>query len=183
MTSNDTQIDILYKEASQIARILAAQNETSLEVAAMEKYRKVLLLSCASWFEHRLSEAVKLLSEIQSNGHAGIKCIIRVKAVDRQFHTWFGWKELSAGPFYKLFGECGEFLKAYVQKKSELKEGEKSFMLLGQLRNELVHQNFAVFPLELTADEVYSHYIKAEKYIGWLEAELAKPEFGRTQEQ
>lgn len=173
-------IDVLYQEGKRLSEILTSQMEPSLDIATQAHQRKILLLSTASWFEFRLCEAMRSFAGVHSQQHPGIKGIIRIKAVERQFHTWFDWKQKSASSFYKLFGECGDSMKAKVAACIELKEGEKAFLELGQLRNELVHQNFAVYPLNLTADEVYAAYRKAAIYVEWLENEIVDPQFGRS---
>jgi hypothetical protein len=41
----------------------------------------------------------------------------------------------------------------------------KDFVQLGSLRNQLVHQNYASFTLEKTADEIWGLYESACKFI------------------
>lgn len=175
-----TPIDVVYEEGRRLSALLTAQNEASLEVFTQANQRKILLLSTASWFEFRLCEAMKGFSAVHSQQHPGIQGVIRAKAIERQFHTWFDWKNKSANCFYRLFADCGDKMKAEVSAHSELKEGEKAFLELGQLRNELVHQNFATFPLNMTADEVFATYQRAEAYVSWLENVLLDAGFGRS---
>jgi hypothetical protein len=105
--------------------------------------------------------------------------IIRIKAISRQYHTWFKWDRCDAGPFYALFGECGSVLKRAVAADPDIAKGQSAFLQLGDLRNQLVHENFATFPLTKTAEDIFADYEAAEHYMSWIEAKLVCPQFGR----
>ncbi len=172
-------IDSLFADGQTLSAILLEKSEPSLisNLAAIQS--KVLLLSSASWFESRLSEAMRQFASIHSKQHSGIQNIIRVKAIERQYHAWFDWDKKTGSKFYNLFGECGEHLKAKISSSINLQAGEKAFMELGLLRNRLVHENFVAFPLTATASDLYTNYQKAELYITWLISEITNPDFGR----
>lgn len=175
-----TLIDNLHSDASQLLKQLAEAGDLSMHSFANENLRKVLLLSAASWFETRISEAMLKFAEVHSNGHPGIQSLIKKKAVDRQYHTYFDWKNGKPGPFYGLFGDiCSKLMSTEISGDAKLKDGLAAFLELGSLRNELVHENFAAFPFNKTADEVYALYQKAENFITFLERRLPEPAFGR----
>lgn len=174
-----TLIDKLHTDTSQLLKHLTEKDELSLSSFANENLRKVMLLSAASWFETRISATILKFAEVHSNGHSGIQSLIKKKAVDRQYHTYFDWKNEKPGPFYGLFGAiCGEKMKTEIREDSKLKEGLDAFLELGSLRNELVHENFAAFPFEKTAEEVHALYQKAEKFVQYVELRLPDPTFG-----
>lgn len=175
-----TLIDQLHADTSQLLKHLTEKGELSLHSFANENLRKVLLLSAASWFETRISSAVLKFAEVHSSGHSGIQSLIKKKAVDRQYHTYFDWKAEKPGAFYGLFGDvCGGSMKTEINADAKLKEGLDAFLELGSLRNELVHENFAAFPFEKTAEEVHSLYQKAEEFVRYVERRLPDPTFGR----
>jgi hypothetical protein len=179
-----TLIDKLHEDTSQLLKHLTEKGELSLHSFANENLRKVLLLSAASWFETRISAAVLKFADVHSSGHSGIQSLIKKKAVDRQYHTYFDWKKEKPGPFYGLFGEvCGEGMKQEINADSELKAGLNAFLELGNLRNELVHENFAAFQFEKTAEEVHVLYQKAEHFVKYVELRLPEPHFGRSAPQ
>jgi len=147
---------------------------------ANENLRKVLLLSAASWFETRVSEAILRFSAVHSNSHPGIQSVIKRKVVDRQYHTYFDWKAKKPGPFYAMFGEeCGGALKNAINASAGLKKALDDFIELGSLRNELVHENFASYIFDKTAAEVYALFQSAEQFVIFVETKLADPAFGR----
>jgi hypothetical protein len=91
---------------------------------------------------------------------------VRNKAVARQYHTWFKWGENNANQFFGLFG--ADFRAAMVNRvkaSEELRESIKAFLDIGEDRNQLVHQDYATFPLEKTLEEIYVLYQKAMLFI------------------
>jgi hypothetical protein len=173
-----TIIDSLYSDTLQLLTLL--QSDLSLQSFANNNLRKVLLLSAASWFEVRISAAMECFATIHSEGHPGIESIIKKKAIDRQYHTYFDWKSEKPGPFYALFGDvCGGQLKQLVVGNIKLKDALDAFLELGSVRNELVHENFAAFPFDKTAEEVHSLYERAETFVVFVETKLKDKGFGR----
>ena len=176
---SSTPIHGIYDEATRLSTLLLRSGEVSLELSTKSHFRKILLLSIASWFEFRLSAAVLKFAEVHSDNHAGLVSIVRIRAISRQYHSWFEWPKQNAGKFYGMFGECGSVLKSAVKADDQLQAGERAFLELGDLRNQLVHENFATFPLEKTAEDVYSLYTQAEMYVSWIETQLTSSVFGR----
>ena len=110
--------------------------------------RKVLLLASASYFEHRVCNAVVEFVHERSGGSALVSNFVRNKAVSRQYHTWFNWNESNANQFFGLFGS--EFRAAMIGKvnaSNELRAAIEAFLELGSERNKLIHQDYATFPL------------------------------------
>ena len=52
-----------------------------------------------------------------------------------------------------------------VKASAALDEAIRAFLELGQMRNELVHENFATFALEKTSEEIYALYSKAVPFV------------------
>ena len=70
--------------------------------------------------------------------------------------------------------------EAAGQRDAELKDALAAFLELGNLRNELVHGNFAAFPFNKTAEEVYALYQRADKFVAFVEAKIGDEKFGRS---
>jgi hypothetical protein len=91
--------------------------------------------------------------------------LVRIKALKRQYFTYFDWENKRPGPFFSLLGEdIGEKLKA-ESKVDPLKSSVEAFLELGFLRNSLVHQNFAGYVFEKTNEEVYALYQRASVFV------------------
>jgi hypothetical protein len=99
-----------------------------------------------------------------------------MKVFTRQFHSFFEWKKKNAGTFFKLLGdEIGEGLQKEC-KTEPMKSALNSFLELGRLRNELVHQNFVTYPLEKTAQEVFQLYSRAMIFVNRVQQLLRVPD-------
>jgi hypothetical protein len=157
-------VDRLYEEA--LAIIEKLDTEISLKVSAGDYFRKSLLLAAVSYFEHAVTNGVMLYLQECAPDASYIHKFVESKAVKRQYHTWFSWKDNNANAFFALFGD--EF-KAYMGKEiaasQELRDAIKAFIELGRERNELVHQDYASFPMEKSLDEVYETYKKALVFV------------------
>lgn len=161
-----TPVDRIHQEASEIIGHLSKSNELSLALSAEDTLRKALLLSAASYFEHRLTNDVLEFIVEESNNNPMIPSIVKIKAITRQYHTWFDWEKSNANSFFSLFGEK---FKSYMNNRlvldPELNAGISSFLKIGSERNRLVHGDFASFSLTLTTEDIYTHYSKALTFV------------------
>ena len=165
----------LVDESDELRGFLSAQSQLSLLRAAEDNSRKALVLSAASLFEHRITEAILSYTDKASNSDACVTSLIRNKAVKRQFHTFFDWERKKPGPFFTLLGdELGGTLKAGCA-ISPGKEQVEAFMEIGRLRNSLVHQNYAEFLLDKSADDIRQLCESADRFVAQVELLLAAP--------
>jgi len=166
-------IERLYDENKLLITKLLVDGEISLVTTIDDILRKTLLMSAASYFEYTICEAIlEYVSEIADNDAAVIS-LVKVKAIERQYHTYFDWNASNANSFFSHFGEKYKlYVKEIVEKDPDLRESIRAFLELGSLRNQLVHQNYATFPLEKTADEIYKLYIVAFRFIDFFPESL-----------
>ncbi len=161
-----TVIDGLYEDAKAIIKTLDQSAEVSLQVVVGDQFRKVLLLAAASYFEHRVCNAVLEFVYERSGGSALVSNFVRNKAVSRQYHTWFNWNDNNANQFFGLFGS--QFRTEMISKvnaSGDLRAGIEAFLELGSERNKLIHQDYATFPLEKTLEEIYGLYRSALTFV------------------
>lgn len=163
---DNTAIDRMYEEISELIQYLEKDGEVSLRSTADENFRKALLLAAASYFEHRICEAIiSFTGESSSANHLLVE-FVRNKALSRQFHTLFDWNSRNANKFFSLFGDTfSNFMKNELRKDDSLSTSIGAFMELGTERNRLVHQDFGTFPLEKTAKEIYDLYLAAQVFV------------------
>jgi hypothetical protein len=161
----DTIIDKAYEDNASLLLYLSERNELSLLRTVDDSFRKTLVLSAASLFEHRISEAIENYCARKSGADACVLALVRIKALKRQYFSYFDWDSRRAGPFFTLLGEnIGEKLKT-ESKSDPLKTSLEAFLELGFLRNCLVHQNFAGYVFEKTNKEVYVLYQQASIFV------------------
>ena len=171
----ESMIDRLYADHQALTQYLSQQTEPSFVGMVDDDFRKLLALSVASLFEHTITDAILKFCEIKAAGDSGLYCLVRMKAVERQYATYFDWNGKTANTFFKLFGDTlGISMKNEVKNNSQLKAGCDAFLELGYVRNCLVHQNFASFAFEKTAEEVYEEYKLALKFVEYVVARLCE---------
>ena len=140
--------------------------DISLQSRVNDAFAKTLLLSTASYFESKMTANVIQVFHDATNGSLALVSFVRSKAVARRYHDWFAWDAHNANRFFSAFGEdFAGFMKAKLNTDSDMNEAIQAFMEIGRRRNALVHENYATFPLDKTATEVYDLYTRANKFV------------------
>jgi RiboL-PSP-HEPN len=167
-------IDELFRRQKDLATYLQEQGELSFATDVEAYLSKTLLLSAASYFESRITEAIAAYAARVSMSDEALTSLVRVKVIERQYHTYFQWSEGSRSvmPFFGMFGPTLKELAKQELKMEHLKLAAAAFLELGELRNFLVHKNFASYMLEKTAEEVYYLYKTAGKFVEYIEHKL-----------
>jgi len=161
---DESPIDRIYNELGNAIRALEASGEISARVVVEDHARKALLLSVASHFEHKITGNLRQLCRMAKNSLLTEFAVN--KAVSRQYHALFQWKEKNLNSFFGLFGaEFKQRMVASVKADLHLDTAIKAFLELGNLRNQLVHQDYATFPLDKTSDEIYKLYQDASYFV------------------
>jgi hypothetical protein len=167
MTRPENIIDILIKRHEEVRHFFSQQGEVTLADDSDAEFRKVLILSITSFFEHEITSTISDLAENSSSPR--IFELVKAKAISRQYHTYFDWKDgKNINKFTKLFGESFKQEIEKELKQRELTEGMKLFLILGQERNILVHENFAAASISWTVDEIVKKYEKALEFVIFL---------------
>jgi len=175
-------VEQLKNEYKAIEEYLMAQNQISLVSDLNKHFRKILILSAGSYFEHRITEILSNFAQEKSNGDERITNFLVKQAITQKYHTLFSWGEKdkpespgkNANTFFKLFGDG---FKANVDEdinaNIELRESIKAFIEIGHLRNILVHSNFVEYVYEQkTPDEIFTLFQKAEPFLRYLTEKL-----------
>ena len=172
----ETIIDRQYANGISLVDFLKSQNEITMANEAENNFIKNLLLSAASFFEKEISETVIDFAKTHSDFDDLVISIIKIKAIKRQYHTYFDWeKGNNANSFFALFGDdFKNKMTNRVKAEPELDSSIKAFLELGQERNKLVHQNFAEIVIDKTAKEIYDLYKTALLFIQTMKDELIK---------
>lgn len=165
-------IDLFIAEYRELETFLKSTNQISLLIQVNEHYRKIFLFSCASFYEKEITDILK--SFINSNTKdERIGKFLERKAIDRQYHTFFDWRQdtnnKSINSFLKLFGdEFKETICKDMQTKSEILEGINAFIEIGRERNNLAHENFLEYEFSKTFEEIEKLHSQAMVFIEYL---------------
>ena len=160
-----TIVDVLHGNFLEILETIPRQ-EVSLRNVASEAFRKSLLLSSASFFENRLLSIIADLVNEWGSSTRTLNEFVRVKAIERQYHTYFDWDKSNANKFFGLFGtEFKAFMRRRCENDERWDDAVKAFLEIGRERNRLVHQDFGSYSLEKTFEEIYDLYTRARFFV------------------
>lgn len=174
-----TPVDVLNEEYMSIVTFLNENSQPSLSSDVNKYFKKVIVLSSASYFEHRIQETLINFVKQETNNNSRALNFFKKKAIGMQYHTYFSWGEKdnpdkpgrNANTFFSLFGD--DFKKdaeSRIKSSTDLEEAMRSFLEVGHLRNILVHSNFAAYNLDnKTTEEIVSLYKKGLPFIDFLE--------------
>jgi hypothetical protein len=165
---NQTPIDDFIKRHKELTDFLKEKEEITFMLNADDEFKKVLVLSIASYFEYTITDALEQLSDnLQLKPVANL---IKNKVISRQYHTYFAWKENNTNQFLKLFGDgFKDSISKEIKENSNLKMGEKDFMELGRKRNELAHGNFVTASIpDWTIDDIIQKYRNALQFVNFI---------------
>jgi hypothetical protein len=175
-------VDILNGEYSTIIRYLDESKQPSLSSDLNKYFKKILILSAASYFEHEVQVILIDFITMSSNDNSKVISFLKKKAIGMQYHTYFTWGEKNepqrpgknANTFFSLFGddfktECDKEVKANPELDKEI----KSFLEIGHLRNILIHSNFAALNFDTkTTDDIFKLYTSGQKFLDYIREKL-----------
>ncbi len=162
-----TIIDVLIERHMEIREFLNKNNEFSLASNSDDEFRKVLVLSIASYFESLITDSLSNLA--QKTNSELVWNFVRHKAISRQYHTYFDWNGKNINTFLKLFGDSFKVsISRDIEQSDELKTGSMAFLNLGGKRNVLVHENFAASSIDWSIEEILKKYNSALNFINFL---------------
>ncbi len=102
-----------------------------------------------------------------------IPALVRAKVVKRQYHTWFDWKANNANSFFGMFGEdFKDHMKELIFTSPGLEDDISAFMEIGRERNRLVHEDYASYTIEKTAEEIYGLYMLGLSFVSQIPGAL-----------
>ncbi|MGB3496527.1 MAG: HEPN domain-containing protein [Elainellaceae cyanobacterium] len=174
-----TPVDILYTEYLSIVGYLNENSQPSLSSDVNKYFKKVIILSAASYFEHRIQEILVEFIVKKTNNHIPALNFFKKKAIGMQYHTYFSWGEKNnpdkpgknANTFFSLFGD--DFKKQVeerLRQSQDLTIAMKAFLEVGHLRNILIHSNFAAYDFDnKTTEDVVDLYKSGLPFVTFIE--------------
>lgn len=161
----------LWKDHKELVSHLQSDNQLGLISRVQESFTKTLLIAVASHFEVQLTNNIFDLYVEMTQGADTLAQFVKKQAFGRHFARLFQWggqtkSNRNANSFFALFGPgFAGYMKKKVQDDHSLDESVKAFLEIGNLRNQMVHGNYAAFQLDKTVDEVYGLYQSATNFV------------------
>lgn len=170
----NTIIDKIYADYLDLFNYLENNKEISLRNDADNNFKKVLVISAASYFEHEVTQILLRFISKYSNNNLQIYSFTKRKAIDRQYHSYFDWDAKNANKFFSLFGDDFKgIIEKDLKSNEKLEKSIKDFIRIGSTRNELAHDNFANFTLDMTSKDIYELYNSAKLFMNYLTEKLS----------
>lgn len=166
-------VQALKGSADEIKSALSSAGHLSLLVTAEDVFRRNLLISAASYFEHDLCKRID--SVFSSKGYSE-ECVslIRSKAIARQFYSYFDFKSSNTNRLFSAFGDaCKERAVVALKGDSELRDSQNSFLHICAMRNNMVHENFAAFSMDVSSDEIIEDFKRGLKFLDFFEVMIS----------
>ena len=160
-----TRIHALRNEYEEMLAFFGEQGQVSFAMYIDDTYKKSLLLSAASFFEAIITNAIHEFTTQVSRNRNELVAFVDNKAIKRQYHTFFSWDSSNSNQFWGLFGDE---MKAKARRQiadRNLEDAERSFLIIGKERNNLVHRNYAEANVDYTFEEIYAHYTTACDFV------------------
>ena len=162
-------VQALKADADEIKSALSAAGHLSLLITAEDVIRRNLLISAASYFEHDLCKRIE--NVFSSRGYSE-ECVslIRSKAIVRQFYSYFDFNSSNTNRLFSAFGQaCKERASNALRSSSALRESQSSFLQICGMRNNMVHENFAAFSMDVSSDEVVENFRRGLRFLDFFE--------------
>ena len=163
----DHPIAAMVAEHRQLIDHLQSTSAISLKNVVEPAFAKTLLISAASYYEHRMTEVLVGLYESDSNGGpTALAEFVRNQAIGRRYAQLFDWNRNNANGFFSSFGSgFRAYMEQRVRNDQDLDESIKAFLELGKFRNIMIHGNYMNSPLDKTIDEVFELCQKANIFV------------------
>ena len=169
----DEHIEEQYNDSKKLYNYLMKNNEVEYLNYFTDSSRKTLLLSVASYFEKKIIEIILDFVSSVSKSESRLKSMVQRRILDRQYHTLFDWNASNTNSFWSNFGaDAKDHARQRLASNDELLAAEKDFIDLGKERNKLVHQNFVIYNMNLTLDEIYTKYVSSCKFLEFIQNTL-----------
>lgn len=171
------RIESQYKDAKDLYDYLMGKGEISFATYIDSVYKKVLVLSVASFFERFIGSCILDFTRVSSSKDYRVVKLVENKVIERQYHTLFDWKAKNTNTFWRLFGDDTKIkVRNKIKEDEVLQKAELDFIEIGELRNLLVHENFAEYDVNLTLEDIYSKYTSACFFVSQIQLVL-QPDF------
>lgn len=159
------KIKALRSEYDELIEFCRSNNQVSFELYINDTYKKMLLLSAASFFESILTKTIHDLADNKSHHNPEVVAFLDNKALKRQYHTFFDWDKNNTNQFLGLFGDAFKLAARKKIQGDNLIDAESAFIAIGRERNRLVHQNFVEAQINDTFEEIYAKYENACNFV------------------
>jgi hypothetical protein len=163
----------LHDQYVELLQLIDVSTATTSHSVLQETLRKSLLVAVGNFFEKRITGEIEVIAREAAPAHPCMQEFVKNKALTRQYHSLFAWRENNANAFLSLFGvSFKQRVREKISADQAVRDGEMAFMELGRLRNTLVHEDYMIFPSEKSAEEIFGTASLANEFVNVVVSEL-----------
>lgn len=155
-------VELLFQEYQALYE--SAQRNSPSDLSALNSvYTKSILIAAASNLEFRVKHLMEqCFRDISGNEAAEF---VRRKVLDRGYHTLFAWDGKDARSFFSQFGDDAKARFFDYCSDEDHRQRQAAFITLGSERNQLVHNDYATYPISKTPRELIELYRRAGEFL------------------
>ena len=125
----DDTINQFIQDYQEIKDILLKNSQLSLASSFNRQYTNIFIIVLASKHESLISRIIIEFCKMNSSDERIIH-LLKMKCLDRQYHTFFNWDSNDIGPFLTMFGKkFKDEIKSKIKDDDELNLSIKGFKI------------------------------------------------------
>ena len=165
------RIEELWRDQQALTEYLSSRAEGTLSGRVDEVFTKTLIIAAASFFETELTDMIVALFRRPLEDFDELVEFVKNFAMRRRYFQLFDWgtegrPAPNANHFYRLFGnDFTAFMQRRIQEDDGLANSISAFLEIGNMRNYIVHNDYADVTINRTGKEVYNLYTDAMKFL------------------
>lgn len=166
------EVERIHEELVALRQIISnAQSPSDLNAFDVLA-AKSLLLAAASYFERQICDGIEHAAG-QTGATPEFVNFISKQGLKRKFHTLFDWEKTNVNGFLGLFGpEAKKVMDDEIRSDTKLQSAVQDFLFIGSQRNQLIHNNFASYPLSVDTKEIWEKFGRASMFTEWVPKKL-----------
>jgi hypothetical protein len=165
-----TRVDEFYNRTMQILELIDKTKHPIAHTWAGEQLKRTLVVIAANYFE---TEITDLIEKYLDRTTSGAPRAILKKALERKYYKFFDWDKPNVNLFLDLFGKEFRIMACEeIDESDELKEAIKSFLEIGEMRNQIVHKRPEDVTINKIVEEIYESYKKATSFVSFVQRKL-----------
>ncbi len=165
---DNSVVDVRVAEHRSLLAFLIEHGQVSMANDVENDFRKVLVISAASFFEKRIVDALHTFANLAEARRMG-EVLKNTTFKREKYSGLFQWDGNNVNGFLRLFGlDFMKDLSKEIAADACLQEGMRAFLKLGDQRNRLIHNDFADLSSDQTVDEIYATYETGRAFIDYL---------------
>ena len=163
----DSYVESLWVNLLELEQLMPAHDATIL-VDTRSAYAKAMVLAAGNWLERRTLFALLTFARDASRRPALVS-FVKIRTLDRQFHTLFNWRSGKVNSFLGTFGaDFRDRVKKALQENEDILRASKDFMTLVADRNTLAHSSRLADEVDFTPLEVRNKFFNAASWVAWI---------------